>query len=46
MGLPAKLKFTRWCACDMHTALVFLNRPLALWTGFGISQYPEIYQGK
>jgi hypothetical protein len=27
----------------MHIALVFLNRPLALWTRLRISQYPEIY---
>lgn len=36
-NLPAKLKFTWWCACDMHTALVFFNWPLALWARFGIS---------
>lgn len=38
--LPAKLKFARGCACNMHTALVFLNRALALRTRFGVSQYP------
>lgn len=37
INLPAKLKFTWGCACNMHTALVFFNWPLALWAGLGIS---------
>lgn len=43
-SLPTELKFTRWCASNMHTALVLLNWAFALWTGFRISQYPEIHQ--
>ena len=40
--IPTKLKFTWWCACNMHAPLILLNRPLALGTRFRISQYPVI----
>lgn len=40
--LPAKLKFTWWRTSHVHTPLVLFNWPLALRTGLGISQDPEI----
>jgi hypothetical protein len=38
--LPAKLKFARWSASDVHAALIFLDWPLTFGAGFAVCKNP------